>query len=109
MISKVRIQNFKSVIDTEIEFNDSIFILAGQNEAGKSSILEALEVFENRIINKENLNFEEENKGNLVQRISVTYQIVDDNFFDDLIEEFKQFKEDVFENKEENDNIILLI
>ena len=42
-------------------------------EAGKSSILEAINAFEEEIINRENLNFEEESKGNTKQSISITY------------------------------------
>ncbi len=44
-----RIKNFKSIQDTgEVKLSpeDNITILAGQNESGKSSILEALEFFE---------------------------------------------------------------
>mgnify|MGYP000845867080 FL=1 len=44
-----RIRNFKSIIDTgevKVSEGDNITILAGQNEAGKSSILEALKFFE---------------------------------------------------------------
>lgn len=44
-----RIKNFKSIIDTgEVKLSpeDNLTILAGQNESGKSSILEALDFFE---------------------------------------------------------------
>lgn len=44
-----RIQNFKSIIDTgeiKISETDPVTIFAGQNEAGKSAILEALTFFE---------------------------------------------------------------
>lgn len=75
MISKIRIQNFKSIIDTTIDFNDSVYVLAGQNESGKSSILEAIYAFEEAILDRENLNYEEELNGNLKQIISVTYQV----------------------------------
>lgn len=80
MITKIRIQNFKSIVDTTIEFNDSIYVLAGQNEAGKSSILEAINAFEEEIIDRENLNFEEETKGNTKQSISITYTTDDELF-----------------------------
>lgn len=80
MITKIRIQNFKSIIDSTIEFNDLIYVLAGQNESGKSSILEAIHAFEEEIIDSENLNFEEETKGNLQQSISITYTTNSDMF-----------------------------
>jgi len=45
-----RIRNFKSIADSgeiKISDDDNVTIFAGQNEAGKSAILEALEFFEN--------------------------------------------------------------
>lgn len=45
-----RIYNFKSIDDTgviKVAEDDNITILAGQNEAGKSAVLEALDFFEN--------------------------------------------------------------
>jgi len=45
-----QIRNFKSIIDTgecKISDIDNIVILAGQNESGKSSVLEALDFFAN--------------------------------------------------------------
>lgn len=84
MIKKIHIQNFKSIIETTLEINDNIFVLAGQNEAGKSSILEALDAYEKVTSERENLNFEEENKDNLVQKIAITYKIDNDNFYEKL-------------------------
>ncbi len=52
-----RIRNFKSIIDTgevKVSEGDNITILAGQNEAGKSSILEALKFFEDGEFSKLN-------------------------------------------------------
>lgn len=45
-----RVENFKSIIDTgecKISDTDNIVILAGQNESGKTSVLEALDLFAN--------------------------------------------------------------
>lgn len=45
-----QIRNFKSIIDTKeckISETDNIVILAGQNESGKTSVLEALDFFAN--------------------------------------------------------------
>ena len=45
-IIKFRIKNYKSIIDTgDCYLSDKLTILAGKNESGKSSILEALEDF----------------------------------------------------------------
>jgi len=46
-VKKFRIQNYKSIIDSgDCYLQDTITILAGKNESGKTSILEALEDFE---------------------------------------------------------------
>jgi len=45
-IYKIRIKNYKSIVDSEDCFlSDKTTILAGKNESGKSSILEALDAF----------------------------------------------------------------
>lgn len=41
-IRKLRLKNFKIFRDFEIEFNDGLNILVGQNNVGKSTILEAI-------------------------------------------------------------------
>ena len=49
-LSSFRIKNFKSIIDTGLchfPENDNIVVLAGQNEAGKSAVIEALDFFKN--------------------------------------------------------------
>lgn len=43
-IKKLRVKNFKKLADETFEFNDDINILVGDNECGKSSILEAIEL-----------------------------------------------------------------
>ena len=45
-LTKFRIKNYKSIIDSgDCYFSDKLTILAGKNESGKSSVLEALEDF----------------------------------------------------------------
>lgn len=44
IIKKLRLQNFKKFQDRTFEFNDDINIVVGDNESGKSSLLEAIEV-----------------------------------------------------------------
>lgn len=49
-LASFRIRNFKSIIDSgecHLSDKDNILILAGQNEAGKSAIIEALDFFRN--------------------------------------------------------------
>jgi predicted ATP-dependent endonuclease of OLD family len=44
LIKKLKINNFKIHAMRECEFNDDINIIAGDNECGKSSLLEAIEI-----------------------------------------------------------------
>lgn len=92
MIKKIHIQNFKSIIDLTFEINDNIYVLAGQNEAGKSSILEAIQAYEDGISNLENLNFEEQDKNNYLQKICITY-IFDDYIIDEVLVEIQDLLE----------------
>lgn len=60
-LKNFRIQNFKSIDDSGISYlanPDNITILAGQNESGKSSILQALYAFETGKVNSEDLQSE---------------------------------------------------
>lgn len=43
-IKKLRVKNFKKYAEQTFEFNDDINILVGDNECGKSSLLEAIEL-----------------------------------------------------------------
>lgn len=93
MITTVRIKNFRSIQDSgDISFSDKLFVLAGQNESGKSSILEAMYAYEHMDFEKDTLNFEEEQANNLKQEVSCVYDVADEGaeFIKDLIEEFKK-------------------
>lgn len=49
-LKSFRIKNFKSIVDTgecQLSERDNILVLAGQNEAGKSAVIEALSFFGN--------------------------------------------------------------
>lgn len=86
-IKKVRIRNFKSIKDSgEINFDGNIYVLAGQNESGKSSVLEALSAFENQTSEKDNLNFELEKDENFKQQIAVTFSNIDELFYSRVTE-----------------------
>lgn len=54
-LTKFRIKNYKSIVDSgDCYFSDKLTVLAGKNESGKSSVLEALEDFhQDRIIREE--------------------------------------------------------
>lgn len=92
-IKKVRIKNYRSIQDSEdIIFSDNLFVLAGQNESGKSSILEALDAYENGKASKDTLNFSMENDENFIQEISCTYSELDDSFFEDVVKQISLLK-----------------
>jgi predicted ATPase len=85
-ISKIRIKNYRSIKDSgEILLSDNLFVLAGQNESGKSSILEALNSFQQQVSNKDNLNFDLENKENLIQEVSCSYTHLQETFYKDIL------------------------
>jgi predicted ATP-dependent endonuclease of OLD family len=81
-LHKVRIKNFKSIKDSgDIYFSSDMHILAGQNESGKSSILEALQAFETNIFPDNCVNFEEFQKGNTIESVTCTFKIFDSSQF----------------------------
>ncbi len=43
-ITKIKIKNFKKFTDFSVEFDDSINLLIGDNESGKSTILSAIDI-----------------------------------------------------------------
>ena len=49
IIRKLKLKNFKKFEDQTFEFNDDINIIVGDNESGKSSLLEAIEIVINCI------------------------------------------------------------
>lgn len=87
-IKKIRIKNFKSIKDTgDIIINDDLYVLAGQNESGKSSIFEALNCFEEDKFSRDNINFELEQSNNLIQEVKITYESLDNDFLNDCTNE----------------------
>lgn len=46
-ISKLRIQNFRCFEDVEIEFNEGLNVIIGENNCGKTTIMRALQIFFN--------------------------------------------------------------
>lgn len=87
---KFRIQNYKSIVDSgECYFSDRLTILAGKNESGKSSVLEALEDFhQDKTIREEAKRIEDPN---LLPEISVTFEI--DN--SEINEVFEKIESDI--------------
>ena len=71
--TKFRIRNYKSIIDSgDCYFSDKLTILAGKNESGKTSVLEALEDFhQDKTIRQEAKPID----GEGIPEISVTFTI----------------------------------
>lgn len=45
ILKKLKLRNFRSYRDFEVSFDDSINVIIGRNDIGKSTILEDLEIF----------------------------------------------------------------
>lgn len=73
--TKFRVKNYKSIVDSgDCYFSDKLTILAGKNESGKTSVLEALEDFhQDKIIRQEAKPID----GNGVPEVSVTFTLAD--------------------------------
>lgn len=60
IIDRLKIKGYKRFNDFEIQFNDKLNVLIGDNESGKSTILEAIDIVLNqRIFNYTDANFEQ--------------------------------------------------
>ncbi|MDR0999515.1 MAG: AAA family ATPase [Clostridiales bacterium] len=57
-LRKVKIENFKIFEKFELEFDSGINILVGDNEVGKSTVIEAIHLALTGIINGKTLNTE---------------------------------------------------
>lgn len=68
-LKKLNIKNFRSCYDTVLEFNESITLLVGENNAGKSNVIEALRIAtspldhrRNRYIDQEDVSHGKDNE-----------------------------------------------
>ena len=86
-IKKFRIKNYKSIIDSgDCYPTDTITILAGKNESGKTSILEALEDFDTQESIRETA--KPIKSPDAIPEISITF-IVEKNTIKEVLEEIK--------------------
>jgi predicted ATP-dependent endonuclease of OLD family len=89
-LKSFRIKNYKSIVDSgecRLLDLDGITVLAGQNESGKSSILQALRDYHKDIISEEAIRLDGE-----VPEVSCTYLLEKDDF-DTIISEIKEYAE----------------
>lgn len=108
-LSKVRIKNFKSIKDSgDIVLDSNMFVLAGQNESGKSSILEALDQFTTESGDRTTLNFELENNDNLEQEIICEFTGMNEDFYSMLSNQISlNYLSDHHVNEHELENMVV--
>ncbi len=91
-LKSFQIKNYKSIADTKevvLSGDENIAVLAGQNESGKSSVLEALNAFESGKFDPDSKPFT--TKGGLVQSVSCTFEITDSkSFYDGLTDGLRE-------------------
>lgn len=58
LINKIFIENYKSLDKFDLEFNNDLNIIVGDNEVGKSSLLEAINLALTGILNGRNIHYE---------------------------------------------------
>lgn len=86
-LKKFRIKNFKSIVDSgDCYLTDTITILAGKNESGKTSILEALEDFD--INQKIRESAKPIKSPDAIPEISITF-IVEKSTLKEILDEIK--------------------
>ena len=94
-IKKFRVKNYKSIIDSgDCYLEDTLTILAGKNESGKTSLLEALHDFNFNLIISETVI--PKSNDLLIPEISITFTLsVNDliKYSEELGIEFKEEKE----------------
>lgn len=82
-LKSFRVRNYKSIVDSgecRLSDHDNITVLAGQNESGKSSILQALRDYENGVINPEAIRDDES-----VTAIECTFDVPKNTFAEKTI------------------------
>lgn len=94
-ISGFKIEDFKSISDTgycKISENDNIVVLAGQNEAGKSAVIEALDFFGNGPSkNFEKLHRRQEKDPVVTVEFALSPEDIENIFIETDNEDLKQF------------------
>ncbi len=96
-LNSFRIKNYKSIIDSGeciLSHNDKILVLAGQNESGKSSVLQALHDYERGELKEYSIRKFDENSA-VFPSIECEYVLNDnENFGDSLTNEDKSIISD---------------
>lgn len=75
---KLELENFRSYRNLEINFQEDMNVIIGRNDVGKSTIMEALEIFFNNElvkIDQSDLNNDAKNSGNYIIKIKLSFQL----------------------------------
>jgi AAA15 family ATPase/GTPase len=75
---KLELENFRSYRNLEINFQEDMNVIIGRNDVGKSTIMEALEIFFNNElvkIDQSDLNNDSKNSGNYIIKIKLSFQL----------------------------------
>lgn len=79
-LKKLRLENFRSYRELNINFDDNMNVIIGKNDVGKSTIMEALEIFFNNELVKlqqEDLNIYAKEDGMATLRIILSFKLED--------------------------------
>ncbi|WP_373035467.1 ATP-binding protein [Sulfurimonas sp.] len=79
-LKKLRLENFRSYRELDIMFDDNMNVIIGKNDVGKSTIMEALEIFFNNILVKlqqDDLNIYAEENGINTLKIILSFEVED--------------------------------
>ena len=75
-IVKLELENFRSYRNLEIDFQEDLNLIIGRNDVGKSTIMEALEIFFNNDlikIDQDDLNTDAKNSGEYLIKIKLSF------------------------------------
>lgn len=107
-LEKVKIQNYRSIAETELDLtqSDNILSLIGQNESGKSSILEAIRDFYNGEFDEDSFPYDSEEE--LEQSVLCTFSFEKSDNKTEILEQVENFlKEKIYNESVKFKNNIL--
>ena len=77
-LKKLKLKNFRSYRNLDIEFDDNMNVIIGRNDVGKSTVMEALEIFFNNDlvkIQQDDLNIYAKEEDKLEIKISLSFEV----------------------------------
>ena len=103
-ISALEIKNYRNLDGVNIKFHPTINFIVGENNLGKSNLLDLLNILFN------GNNFAESDFLNLDEQIYITFSLglseIEQGFFDDLFDPTDREKVNIVANQESPDDVI---